>query len=169
MTTSKRVAKDLPSNLHAVATAQPTTQTYKITRGDVVANSMDLACRHMQNGFLSYTLNTRDLTSSYYVLKVLLCSASVPVVTSKLPFFPRQNPISLWKKKYSSSTTSKSYRLLNNEFQVVRVNIVTLELIFDNVVVFGVKGQQDHASVKWNFDSIPLPIPGVIVSAEVGC
>ena len=73
------------------------------------------------------------------------------------------------EKKYSSSTTSKSYRLLNNEFQVVRVNIVTLELIFDNVVVFGVKGQQDHASVKWNFDSIPLPIPGVIVSAEVGC
>ena len=105
------------------ATAQPTTQTYKITRGDVVANSMDLACRHMQNGFLSYTLNTRDLTSSYYyVLKVLLCSASVPVVTSKLPFFPRQNPISLWKKKYSSSTTSKSYRLLNNKFPVIRLH-----------------------------------------------
>ena len=98
-TSSKRVAKVLLSHLHAVATAQPTTQTYKITRGDVVANSMDLACRHMQNGFLSYTLNTRDLTSYYYyVLKVLLCSASVPVVTSKLLFFPRQNPISLWKK-----------------------------------------------------------------------
>ena len=125
-TTSKRVAKVVLSNLHAVATAQPTTQTYKITRGDVVANSMDLACRHMQNGFLSYTLNTRDLTSSYYVLKVLLCSASVLVVTSKLPFFPRQNPISLWKKKYSSSTTSKSYRLLNNKFPVIRFHVSKL-------------------------------------------
>ena len=52
--------------LLATLMTQKKCESYQITRGDVVANSMDLACRHMQNGFLSYTLNTRDLTSLWH-------------------------------------------------------------------------------------------------------